>query len=116
MKMEIRNWVGVVILLCLGFVLGRVTFLPEVSATPQESEIGRYQLVLGDIDLGYSFFQKGAIDTAWTLRSGPTLFRIDTKSGEVERRQEVRCFMEDTVTVWEHRWVKLTGVEYMENR
>lgn len=117
MKVEIRSWVGVVVLLCVGFLLGRATILPDVNASPQGSEVGRYQLIVGDIDFSYSFFnEEGLPDTMWTLRSGSTLFRIDTMTGDVEYRQEVRCFMGDTVTMWEHRWDRLTGVELVKNK
>ena len=73
MRLEIKNWLGVVVLLCLGFTLGRVTVLSGVNAKPQESEIGRYQLVAG------------TNTNSETGEKTETVFRIDTKTGEVHQ-------------------------------
>ena len=73
MKIEIKNWLSVVVLLCLGFILGRVTLPPNVKAEPQQSEIGRYQLVAGT-----------QTNEATDQRT-QTVFRIDTQTGKVER-------------------------------
>jgi hypothetical protein len=75
MKVEIKNCLGVVILLCLGFILGRITVSLDVKANPQESRVGKYQLVAGT----YTNEFPGEEEKI------ETVFRINTETGEVER-------------------------------
>ncbi|MGB8658267.1 MAG: hypothetical protein WCE90_10870 [Candidatus Zixiibacteriota bacterium] len=75
MKVEIKNWLGVVVLLCLGFILGKITVSRDVKANPQESTVGRYQLTAGTIQ---SWGSKDAHTTS-------SIFRIDTQTGMVEQ-------------------------------
>ena len=83
MRIEIKNRVVAVVLFCLGFALGRITFAPDVNASLHESQIGRYQLIAGEITLPNFFWNEdGAFDTSFADSSGPTLFRIDTKTGD----------------------------------
>jgi hypothetical protein len=89
MKIEIKNWLGVVILLCLGFVLGKVTVLPDVNANPQKSEVGRYQLAVGEIEIT-SWVLEGleeGEDTGSMTNRYKTFLRIDTMTGDVDLYQ-----------------------------
>jgi hypothetical protein len=81
MKGEVRNWVGVMVLLCLGFILGKVTVTQCVKANPQDSQVGRYQLVLGEIEVNIMLRDVDATHVA----KHKSLFRIDTVTGEVTR-------------------------------
>ncbi len=79
MKVEVKNWVGIVVLLFLGFVLGRTIVIPDLNASPEYSDIGRYQLLIGEIETSW-------ILPDWEPRiSYPfkTLFRIDTMTGDI---------------------------------
>jgi hypothetical protein len=118
LKVEIKNCLVVVVLLCLGFILGRTTILSDVNATPQESDIGRYQLIVGEIDLSKWFSnEKGVLDTTYDLRSGKTLFRIDTKTGNVDYHFIEECTSwGDTLSIWEHKWQTLTQTTIVRRR
>jgi hypothetical protein len=117
MKVEIRNWIVVIILLCLGFIVGRITITPNVNANPQETGVGRYQMQVGDIDAPILFFNaKGVVDTTWDLRTGRTLFRINTVTGDVDYFQYRMCFASDTAATWTYKWSTLTEREVIKNR
>lgn len=114
MRLEAKSLLSVIALICLGFILGRMSVQTDVNAGPPASEVGRYQLILGDIDLPHFWFnEEDEFDTSWALRTGPTLFRIDTKTGDVDRYTEERITLRDTLSIWEHRWDSITGVEFI---
>jgi hypothetical protein len=79
MRIEIKNWLGVVVLLCVGFILGRATVLPDVNASAENLDIGRYQLLIGEIETS-TLLPDGEAVTGYPYK---TLFRIDTITGDV---------------------------------
>lgn len=112
MKLEVKSWLGVAILLCLGFILGKITASRSVNATPQESRVGRYQLVAGEYEIMVRKFderhQQDSLPTTGTNRQ-KTLFRMDTMTGEVE--QYILCetiITQDTMT-FTYSWEPITG-------
>jgi hypothetical protein len=118
MKVEIKSWVGVVVLLCLGFVLGRITFLPDVNASPQESEIGRYQLIAGQYEATLrEFNKKHGEDSPPTTRpiSEKTLFRIDTATGEVDMYWGWELITTPESTACTQIWEGITGKSSWKN-
>ncbi len=96
MRIEIKNWLGVVLLLCVGFILGKVTVLPDVNASPEESGVGRYQLVAG------------TRTNELTGERIQTVFRVDTKTGDVEYWQEWRQYFhgEEAKSMGGDTWVE----------
>lgn len=109
MNVEIKNWLGVVVLLCLGFILGKITASPGVNATPQESQVGRYQLVVGEFNWRQHEVDKtSGLDTMTTVHD-KRLVRIDTVTGEVEYYAAYEIvWAPDTIT-WTNGWDRMTG-------
>ncbi len=120
MKVEIKNWMGVVVLLCLGLILGRLTTFPAVNATPQESEIGRYQMVVGeieDIKVTADYTQDtNKADIRNRVVPRRTLFRLDTATGEVEVYQRTWVSIYTDRIEVDHDWVPITGTRSSPNR
>lgn len=118
MRVELKNWLGVLVLLCLGFILGRVTMFPDVNANPQKSEIGRYQLLIGEAEyMDFIVDDKDSIIRSELLvHSG--LFRIDTMTGDVDYylKEVTRAMPGDTLLIIEHDWRSLTQVGGNKNR
>ncbi|NIN00177.1 MAG: hypothetical protein GTO24_19500 [candidate division Zixibacteria bacterium] len=110
MKVEIRNWVGVVVLVCLGFILGRASVFSDVNANPQSLEIGRYQLLAGTFTNEFG-------DAPERLS---TIFRIDTVTGKVERWSYLfHLFEGESIKkyggeLWlEQNWYQLENIEVL---
>jgi hypothetical protein len=98
MKVEVKNWLGVVILLGLGFVLDNMIDLFHTKANSQGLTVGRYQLVAGTYKNGYND------------EKIPAVFRIDTVTGVVEEW----CFSFEEIPItearephWFQNWMKL---------
>ena len=119
MKLEFKDWVRIVILLCLGFILGRLTVPPgaetvtarhDVHPGLQGLEIGGYQLTVAEIDLPHMVLDnRGKVIGHEALTSGKTLFRIDTVTGDVDYySQEIIRSWGDTLITSEHEWYSLT--------
>jgi hypothetical protein len=109
MKGEVRNWVGVMVLLCLGFILGRVTVTQCVKANPQDSQVGTYQLVLGEIEVDGML---RGVD-ATHLAKYKSLFRINTVTGEVTRYYMDYFYPTegDSLVVTAPFWTSVTSIE-----
>lgn len=74
MKVAITNWIGVLILLCIGIISGGVITILVGHSSSLMGHIGRYQLV------------SGIYTTEGTQKEEiKTVFRINTENGEVER-------------------------------
>ena len=118
MKIEIKNWLGVVILLSLGFVIGRITVLPEVNANPQESKVGRYQLIAGEYEVMVREFNKesgeDSLPTTGT-NSQKTLFRIDTVTGEVDMYIGCETTITPETMTFTYMWDRITGKAIVKN-
>jgi hypothetical protein len=117
MNVEIKNCLGAVILVCLGFIVGRLVAFPDVIVKPPESEIGRYQLIVSEIDLPHWIFMDDSLVGAEAPSSGKTLFRIDTKTGDVDYYfvEEFHSWG-DTLRSWEYRWNNLTRAKLQRSK
>jgi len=112
MKVEIKNWLGVMVLVCLGFILGKVPIDPDVTASPQKSEIGRYQLVVGEIEVAYhsvDMYDTSNTKDSTEFTRDKTLFRIDTMTGEVDRYDGVYSVATRDSLFQVYDWTKITG-------
>ncbi len=118
MNLDIRNWLGVVVLLCLGFIVGRLTATPdiivkpsEVTVLPQESEIGRYQLAIGEVEVAFHsvdhFDDSGYKDKTSHTRE-KTLFRIDTMSGKVDMYDGIYSLATKDSLTSIYKWTNIT--------
>ncbi|MFH1334930.1 MAG: hypothetical protein ABII96_00275 [Candidatus Zixiibacteriota bacterium] len=85
MKGKVKNMVIILIPLCLGFILGRISLSSDVIANPQISQPGRYQLVIGELELlRVTIDARDSSEKTETIRD-KTLFRIDTFTGDVDK-------------------------------
>ena len=88
MKVDIGSWLGIVVLLCLGFTLGKITAFPDLKAAPQQLEVGKYQLVVGEVRVPYWYIDwsdSSAVKDSVSYTQDKTVFRINTITGEVDR-------------------------------
>jgi hypothetical protein len=127
MKADLKNCLGVslgvVIMLCLGFVLGRFTMPPtpervDVHPTLPGLEIGRYQLIVAEINLPIFFFDdRGKMIETHTATSGKTLFRMDTMTGDIVyySHEQFRS-SGDTLVSSKYIWHTLTQTELTETK
>jgi hypothetical protein len=110
MKVEIKNWLGVVVLLCLGFILGRTTVIPGVNAEPQMSGIGRYQLIAGEYEVTSLSVKQGDSTAATeSEEKKKTLFRIDTVTGDVDVFDGSMTFFTPDGIAVRYSWLNMTA-------
>jgi hypothetical protein len=110
MKVEIKNWLGVVVLLCLGFIVGRMTILPDVKAEPQEASVGRYQLVIGEYKIPCVSMREDGTTGKGGVNTIKTLFRMDTVTGDIDHLvgMGIKDFPDGT-QIQEHKWASITS-------
>lgn len=109
-----------ILIFLVGLLVGQIVNIPYLRVKQEEQQVGRYQLVLGEIESEEIFAESGTTlqDREWNCDTThyKTLFRIDTMTGNIDYYGGSILIIDPDSVRSEYRWRNLTSNWTISNK